>query len=126
MSREAVRFALVGVSNTAISMAVYVGLLAIGVWYLIAVVVSYAAGLANGYTLNRVWSFAAGSFSVGSLARYVTVQLAGLCLSVGLTALFVERLGWGEVPALVASWPPVIAMSFLATRLWVFGPSRRS
>jgi putative flippase GtrA len=123
--REAVRFAVVGVSNTAISMVVYVGLLAIGVGYVAAVVVSYLAGLANGYTLNRRWTFLAGRFSIGSLSRYTTVQATGLLLSVGLTTLFVERLGVAEVPALMLSWPPVIAVTFTATRLWAFGGRKR-
>ena len=125
MPREAVRFAVVGVSNTAISMIVYVGLLALGVGYVAAVVVSYLAGLANGYTLNRRWTFLGGRFSIGSLSRYTTVQGTGLLMSVGLTALFVERFGVGEVPALVLSWPPVIATTFTATRFWVFSSRRR-
>ncbi len=126
MQREAVRFVLVGVSNTAISMAVYAGLLAIGVGYVAAVVVAYIAGLANGYTFNRRWTFLAGGFSIGSLSRYTAVQATGLLLSVGFTTLFVERFGVAELPALVLSWPPVIAVTFTATRLWAFGPRTRA
>jgi len=121
---QVLRYAVVGVSNTAISMAVYAGLLALEVGYVAAVVVSYGAGLANGYTLNRRWTFVAGSFSIGSLSRYTTVQATGLLLSVGLTALFVEHFGVPKLPALVLSWPPVIAVTFTATRLWAFGSNR--
>lgn len=120
MSRQVVRYALVGVSNTVISMVVYATLLALGVGYVAAVVVAYFAGVANGYTLNRRWTFLAGRFSVGSLSRYTTVQATGLALSVGLTSFFVEVLGVPELPALVLSWPPVIAVTFTATRLWAF------
>jgi putative flippase GtrA len=123
--REAVRFALVGVSNTAISFAVYAGLLAVGVGYVAAVVVSYVAGLANGYTLNRRWTFLAGRFSIGSLSRYTTVQGTGLLLSVALTVVFVEHFGVPKLAGLVLSWPPVIAFTFTATRLWAFGPRAR-
>jgi len=125
-SREAIRFALVGVSNTAISMAVYTGLLVVGVGYVAAVVVAYVAGLVNGYTLNRRWTFLAGGFSIGSLSRYTAVQGTGLLLSVGLTVLFVEHFGLPKVLALVLSWPPVIAVTFTATRFWVFDPRSRS
>jgi putative flippase GtrA len=124
--RQLVRYVVVGISNTAISMAVYVGLLALGVGYAAAVAVAYVAGLANGYTLNRRWTFLAGDFSIGSLSRYTVVQGSGLLLSVALTALFVEQLGVAEVGALVLSWPPVIALTFTATRLWAFGPHGRS
>lgn len=124
MPHQVVRYAVVGVSNTAISMAVYAGLLALGVGYVAAVVVAYLAGLANGYTLNRRWTFLAGGFSIGSLSRYTTVQATGLMLSVGLTSLFVELLGVPELLALVLSWPPVIAVTFTATRLWAFGDDR--
>lgn len=124
MPHQVLRYAVVGVSNTVISMAVYAGLLALGVGYVAAVVVAYLAGIANGYTLNRRWTFVAGSFSVGSLSRYTTVQATGLLLSVGLTTLFVERLGVPALPALVLSWPLVIAVTFTATRLWAFGGDR--
>jgi putative flippase GtrA len=124
--REIFRYVVVGVSNTAISMAVYVALLAVGVGYVAAVVAAYLAGLANGYTLNRRWTFLAGSFSVGSLSRYTAVQGTGLAMSVGLTSLFVELLDVPEVAALVLSWPPVIAVTFTATRLWAFGAGRPS
>jgi len=124
--REAFRYVLVGISNTAISMAVYVALLAVGVGYVAAVVVAYLAGLVNGYTLNRRWTFLAGSFSIGSLSRYTAVQGTGLLMSVGLTSLFVELLDVPEVAALMLSWPPVIAVTFTATRLWAFGAGRRS
>ncbi|HEU0019113.1 MAG TPA: GtrA family protein [Thermoleophilaceae bacterium] len=125
VSREIVRYAVVGVSNTAISMAVYAGLLALGVGYVAAVVVAYVAGVANGYTLNRRWTFVAGSFSIGSLSRYTTVQVTGLLLSVGLTSLFVEHFGVSKLLALMLSWPPVIAVTFTATRLWAFGSRPR-
>lgn len=124
--REIFRYVVVGVSNTAISMVVYVALLAVGVGYVAGVVAAYLAGLANGYTLNRRWTFVAGSFSIGSLSRYTTVQGTGLLMSVGLTSLFVEVLDVPEVAALVLSWPPVIAVTFTATRLWAFGPARQS
>jgi putative flippase GtrA len=123
--REAFRYVLVGISNTAISMVVYIALLAVGVGYVAAVVAAYLAGLANGYTLNRRWTFLAGSFSIGSLSRYTAVQGTGLLMSVGLTSLFVELLDVPEVAALMLSWPPVIAVTFTATRLWAFGAGRQ-
>lgn len=121
-SHQIVRFALVGVSNTMISLVVYGALLALGVGYVAAVVVAYLAGLINGYTLNRRWTFLAGSFSIDSLARYTLIQGGGLLLSVGLTSLFVEELGVPRFPALMLSWPPVVALAFTATRLWAFSP----
>jgi putative flippase GtrA len=125
-SREVVRYVVVGVSNTLISLAVYGCLLLLGVDYVVAVAIAYAAGLANGYTLNRRWTFLAGRFSIDSLSRYAVVQLTGMGLSVALTSLFVERFGVPSLPALVLSWPPVIAVTFTATRLWAFGARTRA
>lgn len=125
MTRTLPRYVLVGGSNTLISLAVYASLLSLGLGYAAAVAVAYAAGLANGYTLNRRWTFLAGSFSIDSLARYTAIQVSGLLLSVGLTSLFVERFGVPSFPALVLSWPPVIAVTFTATRFWAFGSRTR-
>jgi putative flippase GtrA len=120
---QGLRFALVGVANTIVSFAIYAGLLALGVWYLIAAVAAYVGGLANGYTLNRRWTFSVGRMRAATLARYTVVQVTGLLLSLAILTALVELAGIPELLAQVLSWPPVIAYSFVATRSWAFGSS---
>jgi putative flippase GtrA len=121
--KQALRFAVVGVANTIVSFAIYAGLLALGVWYVAAAVAAYAGGLANGYTLNRRWTFSVGRMRASTLARYSIVQVTGLLLSLAILSTLVELAGVPELPAQVLSWPPVIVYSFVATRSWAFGSS---
>ena len=54
-----VKFALVGVVNTAVDVGLFWVLQAVlGVPYLIANVISYSAGTLNSFVLNKVWTFA--------------------------------------------------------------------
>ncbi len=115
---------VVGVSNTAVSMAVYLALLAVGTGYLLAMAVAYTAGVVNGYTLNRRWTFSAGHSSVSSFNRYTAIQGTGLLASICLSALFVESLDLPEEVAPAMIWPVVTAATFTATRMWAFGTSR--
>ena len=56
--RQLARFLAVGVGNTAVSFVVYRLLLALGLWYVVAAPLAFAAGAVNGYILNRRWTSA--------------------------------------------------------------------
>jgi putative flippase GtrA len=130
LTRQLARYLVVGVSNTAITLAVYALLVRAGLPAVAASLVAFGAGAVNGYRLNRAWTFrgAPGGAAVG--ARYVTVLLAGL----GLNALGVAvAVDVAELPRLageVLALPPVTATMFLLARSWVFGagdrPARRA
>ena len=52
------KFALVGVSNTLITLLVYTFLLkVVGMWYLAASAIGFIVGATNGFLLNRRWTF---------------------------------------------------------------------
>ena len=57
MTGQAVRYLLVGVSNTAITLVAYALLVAAGVPAVAASAAAFLAGAANGYRLNRTWTF---------------------------------------------------------------------
>jgi putative flippase GtrA len=120
--RRAVKYGVVGVSNVTIDFAIYAFLVGLGVWYPLAKVVSLVIATANGYTFNRLWTFRAGGHRADVLVRYVTVQ--ALCLAANLTllALLIEWAGLGKVVAQAVALPVVALASFLAQRLWTFGP----
>lgn len=81
---RAVKFALVGVLNTAIDFVVFVALLyGLGWPLLLANTLGYLAGLANSYWLNSRWTFRdpARPASPARAARYAGLNLVGLLLA---------------------------------------------
>ena len=120
---QALRFCVVGATNTAVSLATFWVLLHVGVHYVLAAALAFAAGAVNGYVLNRTWTFRAdGSWRARVL--YVAVQLLGLGLNVTLVWLLVEAAGLGELLAQVLALPPVTVTTFTLSRQVVFRPGR--
>ena len=55
---QLIKFGIVGVSNTLLTLVVYTVLLkVVGVWYLAASAIGFIAGATNGFLLNRAWTF---------------------------------------------------------------------
>ena len=120
------RFVLVGGSNTALTLLVYGIAIHMGTWYPIAAFLGYLAGILNGYTWNRMWTFRAGTFHLPEFSRYVVVQVGGLAANVlGLT-FAVETLGMGEMTGEIAVLVPLVLVTFSLNRWWIFNPRLQS
>jgi putative flippase GtrA len=79
-----VRFGAVGVLNTLLTFVTYTLLTRLAVAPEAASAIGFAVGAANGYVLNRSWTFRAHG-DRATLARYVAVQgLGALASAVGV------------------------------------------
>jgi putative flippase GtrA len=120
------RFVVVGASNTLLSLAVYVVLLAAGAPYPLAAALGFAAGAVNGYLLNRWWTFSAPPASPRQVGAYLVVQVVGLLITVSVVAALHR-----QAPALVGqavAIPLATAAMFALNRTWTFAmpsPSSR-
>jgi len=113
--RQFLRFAAVGMTNTAVTLGVYTTALRLAVPYLPAGAVAYGLGAVNGFALNRAWTFRVR----GHPMRYAVV------VGVGLTAnALLLRVAVGmSVPrglAEVAVAAPVTLVTFALSRRWAF------
>lgn len=121
----ALRFLVVGCTNTAVSFAVF--LLAMALlpatlpWRAgLAQALSYAAGMAWGYVLSRAWSFRDSNRPSGSLGRYLVSQIGFLLLSSLLLHVAVDRLHAPKQAAWLATMAGITVVNYLALRHWVF------
>lgn len=114
------KFIVVGIGNTLVSVVAYALLLLVGCPYLLAVVLAYAAALLLGYTLNRRWTFEAGDFARGELARYFTVQLLGLLINVAVVYALVQGMGADKLLAQAIALPVIAVVTFAGNRNWTF------
>jgi putative flippase GtrA len=122
LTAQLARFLVVGVSNTAITLAVYAVLVHAGVPPVAASVAAFTAGAVNGFRLNRAWTFRGARGGLGAGMRYLVVAGLGLGLNALGVALAVHV---GELPKLageLAALPPVTATTFALSRTWVFSP----
>jgi putative flippase GtrA len=123
LTGQLLRFGLVGASNTAITLIAFGLLVDVGVPAAAAGAVSFALGAANGYRLNRGWTFASRERGARTAARYVAVQGFGA----GLDAVSIAAVShaWQltrlENEALVL--PVVTLLTFALAREWVFRSS---
>jgi putative flippase GtrA len=115
------KFALVGVSNTLITLAVYTFLLKVaGVWYLAASAIGFVVGAINGFLLNRRWTFREHVGDALTPVRWGVVQSCGLAVNEGMLYVLVHDAHLEKVLAQVAATVIVTITTFLANRAWTF------
>ncbi len=120
------RFALVGGSNGVVTVVSYSLLIGIGIAYPIAAILGYVAGILNGYTWNRLWTFETGPFHLPEFYRYFVVQGAGLVLNLLLLFALIEGLGIARGISEICSVVPVVLLTYSFNRWWTFHPKTRS
>ncbi|HEY8520172.1 MAG TPA: GtrA family protein [Gammaproteobacteria bacterium] len=137
---SAPRFALVGVANFCVSLAVFwtcvqhppLGAVAAaagargapGADAAVANVLAYLAGMVNSFVLNRAWTFRADGNAAAQAVKFVTVNLLCLALTTAVVYLLVDVLRYPEI----AVWVPVTAvavlLNYLGCKHWVFAAPR--
>lgn len=116
-----VKFGIVGISNTLLTFIVYTLLLKVfGVWYLAASAVGFIVGAANGFVLNRRWTFAGHVGDAFTPVRWAVVQSGGLGINLALLYVFVHDAKLDKLLAQAFATVVVTVTTFLANRAWTF------
>jgi putative flippase GtrA len=119
-----IKFAIVGVLNSAIQYLVFLFLYSLtGTQYLLASIIGYVAGMINSYILNRKWTFGSRNQKLlTELSRFVAVNLISLGVNLGLLFLLVST------GVMVPQWAQVLAIAgstlvnFVLNKIWTFAP----
>lgn len=121
LATQFVKFGIVGVSNTLITLVVYTLLLKVfGVWYVAASAVGFLVGAANGFVWNRRWTFAEHVGDALTPVRWFVVQGCGLGLDLLLIYLLVQYAGLDKLLGQVCATAVVTVLTFFANRAWTF------
>jgi putative flippase GtrA len=118
-----VRFGVVGVSNTVLTLVAYEILTLLGLADTAASALGFAVGAANGYLLNRSWTFHADG-GMATLARYVGVQGLGALLSAAGVDLATSDLSLRKLAAECVVLPAVTLLTYTLARTVVFSSAR--
>ena len=120
-----IKFGLVGISNTAVSMAVYYLFLWLNEdFYLIGSVLGTVLSILNAFIWNDLFVFTGNSRDFKS----VMIRLGKTYISYGGTSLLSNVLLWGEVAFLNVSkvYAPIvnllitIPLNFIINKFWTF------
>ncbi len=116
-----IKFGIVGVSNTLLTLVVYTVLLKVfGVWYLAASAIGFAVGATNGFLLNRRWTFREHIGDALTPVRWGIVQTCGLGVNEALLYVFVHNARLDKLVAQVCATAVVTVTTFFANRAWTF------
>ena len=120
-----VKFGIVGVSNTLISLAVYEACIHLGVHYLLANAIGLVISVINAYYWNNRCVFGDGSSKTfGQHLRTYFRSLAAyggaFVLDSLLLILWVEMIGVPEKLAPVLNLCITIPLNFLVNKFWTF------
>jgi putative flippase GtrA len=118
-----VRFGVVGISNTVLTLVAYEILTRVGMADTAASALGFAVGAANGYLLNRSWTFHADG-GTATLARYVAVQGLGALLSGAGVDLATSDLSLRRLAAECVVLPLVTLLTYTLARTVVFSAAR--
>ncbi|MCL2224330.1 MAG: GtrA family protein [Defluviitaleaceae bacterium] len=116
-----VKFGIVGVSNTAVNLAVYYLLVAIGVHYVIASVCAFVVSVLNAFFWSRKFVFKESESSARvQLAKSYAAYGFTFLLSLGTLVLMVEVLGISEFLAPLLNLFITVPLNFLINKFWTF------
>lgn len=120
-----IKFGLVGLTNTALSYAIYSLILWLGGHYLAANIVSFVISVAWSYLLNNRFVFrkSDGETRVwwkALLKTYVAYGVTGLVLANVLLYLWIDVLGVNPYLAFFLNLVFTIPANFLLNKLWAF------
>jgi len=115
-----IKFGIVGVSNTLISLAVYYGLVYLGVHYLPANVAGFIIGTLNSYYWNNKYVFKRSRGHLRAIIKMFMCYTFTFLLASGLLILQIEYLGISEYIAPLINIPITTVINFLINKFWVF------
>jgi putative flippase GtrA len=115
-----IRFGIVGVMNTLITIVSFWILSKIGVGYITANIISYLIGVVNSYFFNSRWVFKVDSKKSSRGVRFLIINLIVLVINTGLLILFVDKVGLNKYVAQILVIGICMVLNYFLNRKWTF------
>lgn len=126
-SGQLVRFGLVGIMNTLVTLAtIFILMEVAGLNYLLSNVCGYALGLVNSFIWNKLWTFKSSRPMLKEGAAFLVVFAVCYLVQSGALALMVERLHTPKLLAQVLAMVVYTGLNFAGNKLISFRPERKS
>lgn len=114
------KFGVVGVSNTLITIASFMLLVSLGVNYIGSNIASYSLGVINSYYWNKKWVFKHSSLQKSIFLKFVIVNLITLGLNTLILYIAVQNFNMHPFAGQILSTIFGMGVNYLLNKRWTF------
>ena len=121
--KQFLKFAIVGIANTLINLAVlYILTEFFGIYYMLSAVIAFLFAVTNSFLLNKTWTFEEKiKYKTKSkYAKFIFVSIIALVVNLILLYALVEYLGVWYMAAQVIGILSNLLVNFFGNKLWTF------
>lgn len=115
-----IKFGLVGVLNTIITIIIFNALRFLGVNMIGANIIGFIGGMINSYFWNNRWVFKSNSKEISTIIKFIIVNLIVMGINTFILILLVENIGLNETIAQGLALILTTAVNFIGNKLWTF------
>lgn len=120
---ELIKYAVCGVITSAFNLAVFYGMVYVGINYLVANVLSYALAVVFSYVLNEKYVFTV-EHTRSRIVRYILLRVASVAVDSLLLYVFVSILNGDVVISKLVVSLIVILGTYVINKLFVFAKAK--
>lgn len=115
-----IKFGLVGVLNTIITIVVFNILRFVDINIVVANTTGYICGMINSYLWNNRWVFKSNSKDISTVAKFIVVNAITMIINNCILILLVQKIGINEVIAQCGALVLTTVINFIGSKLWIF------
>jgi putative flippase GtrA len=119
--KKLLKFSLIGLINTLITIISYIVLVKLGVNYILANCISYMIGLLNSYYWNKKWVFNYNEQHISVFVKFIIVNLFVLGINTLSIYLCVHNFGLNHYFAQLIATAIGMIFNFILNSKWTFG-----
>lgn len=118
--KKILKFGIIGVINTLISICCYFVLVKVGVHYILANIISYLIGLLNSYYWNKKWVFKYKEKHIAVFVKFIIVNIVVLGINTLSLFLCVHTLGINQYFAQLIATAIGMGINYFLNSKWTF------
>lgn len=123
--KQFLKFGIVGVSNTLISLGIYYLLIFVGVHYIVANIIAFVVSVCNAYFWNSRYVFSKKDGSGAKpFIKTIVAYGATFLLSTGLLFVMVDVIHVSKWIAPLINLCITVPLNFLLNKFWTFVPEK--
>ncbi|HDR7713750.1 GtrA family protein [Bacillus cereus] len=118
--KKFLKFSLIGILNTFITMISYIALVKVGINYLTANCFAYLIGVINSYYWNKNWIFEFKNKEISLFLKFLIVNIIVLTFNTINLFILVDKLFINKFISQLVSISVGMIMNFFLHKLWTF------